>query len=63
MAGSLEVRRFEDGSPQGGRSLLTTFPDGEQILVTEWATGYIEVARRDDASATWGPPVTGKVGE
>lgn len=35
------------------------FPDGSEILVWLWSDGSIQLAKREDASATWGPPAKG----
>ena len=41
------------------RLLIGTFPDGSQLLITEWDTGTVTAATRpsSDTRVTWGPPI------
>lgn len=41
--------------------VVATFPDGSQVLVTEWLSGEFDVARREHSGAVWGPPARGVV--
>ena len=41
------------------RLLIGTFPDGSQLLITEWDTGTVTAATRptSDTRCMWGPPI------
>lgn len=47
-------------SKTGYEQIMATFPDGSQVLIWLWDDGHIEVAKRIEASATWGPPARGE---
>lgn len=36
---------------------VATFPDGSQVLITDWPDGTTDVAKRRERWAVWGPPV------
>lgn len=55
------TRKEPDMTTESGdrpsRLRWATFPDGSQILITDWPNGQTEVAKRRAQYETWGPPV------
>lgn len=42
--------------------IIATFPDGSQVLCwLFWVDGVIQVSKREQVGATWGPPAKGRL--